>query len=159
MRRGTMGEEIPNLDTGWGLIFRLNDLFRDIDRIACLGRYDEWNIKIDRIWANLTFEKEMLPIKNEDGEIVELKYNEEDIKEKEYLDNKIRIAKSELRSNYERCKRLERNHLGDKEYIKAKNNLYQAMMNKDVWIRKLMHKYKMYITTKKHNPAGAMFNK
>ena len=39
----------PQQDTGWGVIYRLNDLFREIETLAPSGEYDKWNFKLDRI--------------------------------------------------------------------------------------------------------------
>ena len=146
----------PNQDTGWGLIFRLNDLLREVENFAVHGEYDEWNYKLDRIWANLTY-RENLDIKEVNGKIVSIDLSEKDMRIKRFIDNQIskykrgmNFAKKEAGENWKK----------DKDYKLNKNGLYKTTLLKDIWIRKLMHKINnLYIKEIKHNPAGSMFGR
>jgi hypothetical protein len=146
----------PSQDTGWGLIFRLNDLLRDVELLAVQGKYGDWNFKLDRIWANLCYREDVEIKRDKDGEIKEIKLKDLDIKEKNYLDEQISEAKLGMkqirRENPE-------NFASNKDYNKWKNELYRRLLLKDIWIRKLMRKNNLYMKEIKSNPAGAMFGR
>lgn len=145
----------PTQDTGWGLIFRLNDLLREVETLAPQGRYDEWNFKLDRIWANLCY-REDVEIEYDEDEIKEIKLNDKDFKEKDFLDNSISEAKRKMR---EARKKSGENYQTSSDYIKWKNEIYKRLLLKDVWIRKLMRLNNLYLKEIKTNPAGAMFGR
>ncbi|HUS51113.1 MAG TPA: hypothetical protein VMZ91_13170 [Candidatus Paceibacterota bacterium] len=155
MRRYNQRDVVPSQDTGWGLIFRLNDLLRDIENLAVLGKYDEWNFKLDRIWANLSY-REDVEVKKEKEEIIEIKLKDDDFKEKDFLDLKILEAKRKMRE----MRRINpESYKSNKDYIKWKNEIYQRLLIKDIWVRKLMRKLNLYMKEIKHSPAGAMFGR
>ena len=153
-------ESTPDKDTGWGLIFRLNDLLNAIENYCVAGKYDDWNFKLDRIWINLTYREGMKITRDEKTNcILDMELEETDFEEKEFIDNKIAGIKKDLKT-YERL--LEKNP-DEKIYLvkyrKIKNQLYKTLIIKDIWIRKLMNKNKLYIKELKSNPAGAMWGK
>lgn len=146
----------PDKDTGWGLIFRLNDILKEIENYSSQGRYDMWNYKLDRIWVNLCYREEMDVVKDDDGEITEIKLKDSDIKEKKFIDEMILQTKIKMK---EAMIKFPEDFKMRKEYIRAKAELYEAMTVKDAWIRKLMHRNKLYIHEKKKNPGSAMFGR
>jgi len=148
--------QTPSQDTGWGLIFRLNDLFREVEDFSPKGKYDEWNFKLDRIWANLSYRNDFNIVIGKNGKIAEIKLCEEDIQEKEYFDMLISNAKKDMKLAK---KDSEGGMVSVKEYSIAKSKLYKALLIKDIWVRKLMHKNKLYIKEISSNPAGAMWNR
>jgi hypothetical protein len=156
MSRYNQGEATPSQDTGWGLIFRLNDLLRDVETLAVLGRYGDWNFKLDRIWANLCYREEVEIEYDDAGNITKIKLKDIDIKEKNFLDASISEAKLKMK---EIKSKHPEGYAGDKEYIYWKNALYKRLLIKDIWIRKQMRKYNLYMKEIKHNPAGAMFGR
>jgi len=146
----------PSQDTGWGLIFRLNDLLRDVETLAVQGKYGDWNFKLDRIWANLCYREDVEITFNDLKEITEIKLKDLDIKEKNFLDEKISEAKLGMKAAR---KKYPENFTTDKDYNKWKNELYRILLMKDIWIRKLMRKNNLYMKEIKSNPAGAMFGR
>ena len=146
----------PSQDTGWGLIFRVNDILKEIETLAINGNYKDWNFKLDRIWANLCYREKCVVEYNKDGTIKEIKLAEGDFKEKEFLDNKINEAKRKM--NQAKRKHGEKFD-NSKLFIEGKNELYQRLLIKDIWIRKKMYEQKLYIKEMKSNPAGAMWGR
>jgi hypothetical protein len=156
MSRYNPRDVTPSQDTGWGLIFRLNDLLRDVENLAPQGKYQDWNFKLDRIWANLCYREDVEVIFDKVGEIKEIKLKDLDIKEKNFLDSKISEAKQGMK---EIKRKYPETFASDKDYNKWKNELYKRTLMKDLWIRKLMRKNNLYMKEIKHSPAGAMFGR
>lgn len=50
----------PDKDAGWGLIYRLNNLWAQVDPKATGGEYEGWNFVLDRIYCNLLYEDNMI---------------------------------------------------------------------------------------------------
>lgn len=146
----------PDKDTGWGVIFRLNGLFNEIEDLAPAGRYDDWNFKLDRIWSNLVYRNPLTWIKNAEGKIIDYKFNESDIEEKEFLDKQILKAKA-LMNHYKKNSKNEEDYQRNKEWLGAKKGLYRAIQVKEIWLRKFMHTLGLYLKEVEHNPAGAMW--
>ena len=146
----------PQQDTGWGVIYRLNGLFAEVELLAPSGKYDEWNIKLDRIWSNLVYRKPLKWVKK-DEKIISVKYSTEDFAEKDFLDSEILKAKLEIsRANK---KMLPEDTKKSTEYIKAKRKLYQSLMLKEIWLKKYMHHLGLYLKETSYNPAGSMWGK
>lgn len=142
----------PQQDAGWGLIFRLNDLWRAVERYAPNGKYDDWNFTLDRIWCNLLYREEMDVIKNSAGEIINIKLNEIDKDEKVFLDKKIAQAKAQIKNAKEG-----EGKINTKENNKAKREYYDSMMLKDIWVRKLMNKLGLYLKEIERDPSKAIY--
>jgi hypothetical protein len=143
-------------DTGWGVIFRLNTLFAEVEDLSFAGKYDEWNIKLDRIWSNLLYRNPLVWVKDKNENIIDVKFSEEDIDKKNFLDKRILEAKKEMSDakrnggeNYERTK----------NWIIGKRHLYKSLLIKEIWIRKFMNELGLYLKEIEYNPAGAMWNK
>jgi len=143
-------------DTGWGVIFRLNTLFAEVEDLSFAGKYDEWNIKLDRIWSNLLYRNPLVWVKDKNENIIDVKFSEEDIDKKNFLDKRILEAKKEMSDakrtggeNYERTK----------NWIISKRHLYKSLLIKEIWIRKFMNELGLYLKEIEYNPAGAMWNK
>lgn len=146
----------PQQDTGWGVIYRLNNLFSEIELLAPTGKYDDWNIKLDRIWSNLLYRNSMEVKKDKNEKIISITLSDEDSKEKAFFDNKVSEAKRSMRI----AKNLDKEENNvQREYTKAKNGLYDALVMKEIWLRKYMYKLGLYLKELKHNPAGAMWGK
>lgn len=143
-------------DTGWGVIYRLNGLFAEVEELCAAGKYDEWNIKLDRIWSNLLYRNPMEFIHDDNTkEIISVKFKDEDINKKEFLDKQILKAKSQMSI----AKRdLEPNKV-NREYVSAKRKLYKALLMKEIWLRKFMFELGLYLKEIEYNPAGSMWGK
>lgn len=139
----------PDKDAGWGLIFRLNDLWRDVDVLAKRGDYDGWEIVLDRIYANLLYRNEMVIIEDDDGNIVDLELDEKDIQQYNIVKNKIAFAKRNVILSYQSKSIV--------EVRKAKLNHYRSLMLYDVWLRKFMQAHQLYLKEFESNPGNALF--
>jgi len=153
------GTTTTQQDTGWGVIFRLNDLFKEVEILSPQGKYDDWNFKLDRIWSNLCYRNSFKIIKDKDNKkIVSIEFNEEDVEIKEYLDNQILKWKGE-QTKARKLHPPEKEISQNKNWIIAKKKLYRAILMKEIWLRKYMHKLGLYLKETEHNPAGAMWGK
>jgi hypothetical protein len=148
----------PQQDTGWGVIYRLNGLFAEVEELAPLGRYDDWNFKLDRIWSNLCYRNNLDIKRTPDKKIIEIKLCSDDVDVKEYFDKQIKIVKSKMNAVRKKSpdgKTIPKNL--NKEYKIAKNELYNWLMLKEIWLRKHMRELKLYLKEIKSNPSGAMW--
>jgi hypothetical protein len=143
-------------DTGWGVIYRLNGLFAEVEELCAAGKYDEWNIKLDRIWSNLLYRNPLEFVENNNGDITNVNFSDEDIKKKDFIDKQILKAKYNMS---QAKKDLEDSHKVNKEYISAKSKLYKALLMKEIWLRKFMFELGLYLKELEYNPAGAMWGK
>lgn len=148
----------PQQDTGWGLIYRLNALFTEVEDLAPSGDYDGWNFKLDRIWSNLLYRTPMEIKKNNDGEIISIEFSDDDIQEKEFLDRQITVAKSKM-SLARKNLPPEKEYKTNKEWVRAKKELYRMLLKKEIWLRKFMQDLGLYLKEIEHNPAGSMWGK
>jgi len=180
-------EGSPDKDAGWGLIYRLNNLWAQVDPKATTGDFDGWNFVLDRIYCNLLYEDNMIITRvyrcDNGHEFKSL------IKRKECLrclDEKkvgvgikvIRIEKIELSDEDELVYKYlteniaaEKNNIRkafkdlQKPDIKSKNkslenskaDYYRALMMKDIWLRKFMQSKGLYLKVIKHDPSSALF--
>jgi len=152
------GKVTPQQDTGWGVIYRLNDLFREVESLAPSGKYEDWNFKLDRIFSNLCYRDSLEIDKDTDDNITSIKFKEEAFKVKSFLDNEITKAKS-VRTSVINKTPSGKEYAHKRDFLKAKNDLYKAIFLKEVWLRKYMQELGLYLKEVEHNPAGAMFGK
>jgi len=143
----------PQQNAGWGLIFRLNDLWKEVEGHAPKGDYDMWNFKLDRIWCNLLY-RNVVEIERDKktGKIFSIKLDKDDLEEKEFLDNQISKCKKEMKY----CKDEEGKIIKSK-YLTAKRMHYNALMLKDVWLRKFMNKLNLYLQEIEFDPSKAIY--
>lgn len=141
-------EYVPEADTSWGLIYRLNYLWAKADGEALNGNYGKWEIILDRIWANLLYRND-LEEDNEKG----WKFSEKDIGIWRRLKKNIKDAYSErIKATVER---------DFKKLGLAKQKIYFSIMTYDIWLRKFMHhELRLYMKEAEKTPSGsAMFGK
>jgi hypothetical protein len=134
------------LDASLGLIFRLNGLWSRADDAAMTGKFFEWDAILDRIFCNLLYREGFIIIKDDDGNITKVK-----------LDEKDKDLYRSINQHVKKAKREYRQAKNKKDYVIANDKLYQALMIKDVGLRKLQHKLKIYFREKDSNPARAMW--
>jgi len=143
----------PQQNAGWGLIFRLNDLWREVESHAPKGEYDMWNFKLDRIWCNLLYREDVDIKTNGKKEIVDIRLKGIDIEEKEFLDKQISYWKSEMKKYVN----AEGTVFDNKKYNLARRNHYNALMLKDVWLRKFMNALGLYLQEIEFDPSKAIY--
>jgi len=145
-------------DTGWGVIYRLNDLFREVENLAPSGKYDEWNYKLDRIFSNLCYRNPLKIEKDKNGKIIFIDFNEEAYKIKLFFDKQILKYKKEM-TDAKRKVPVGQEDKVNKDWIKAKKLLYKQILIKEIWLRKYMQELGLYLKEVEYNPAGAMWGK
>lgn len=139
----------PALDTTMGLILRLNFLWRDVDVHSARGEYEQWNNKLDALFRNLSFEDDMIVIKDKAEKIISIKPGGDAAQVYAYLSSRIFTLQKILATVISRNKK-------DNRIPLIKSRLYSALMMKDVWLRKLMNKHNLYIKRIKKTPGTAM---
>jgi len=145
-------QSTPERDASLGLIFRLNNLWAQVDVPASNGDYIKWNSILDRIYCNLLYREDMDVVRNAEGVITEIKLNDEDEKEYKFLSKKI----FNWRSKYKTAGgKINRNKVPLK--MIALNNWYHAVQLKDIWLRKLMMNLGLYLKEIEHDPGSSLF--
>lgn len=140
----------PDKDAGWGLIFRLNGLWDMVDRKAQSGRFDDWEVALDRIYSNLLYRNPVEEIKDDDGNVIDVKLADKDVKVRRVLKSKISKCKLD---QVEAIKK--RDALALK---KAKQEHYNSLLIYEVWLRKFMQEHKLYLKEHESNPSKAMWS-
>lgn len=145
----------PKQDTGWGLIYRLNLLLGKIENAVEAGSLDKWNLFLDRIYANILFKNPAEIIKDEKGRILDITFSPEDTKIFFKFNEQIQKLKNDINkiiSNPTLTKEYKREQIH-----KYKENLYNLLFKKDVWIRKKMFELKLYLQQVEHDPRKAIY--
>jgi len=146
----------PTLDAGLGLIFRLNYLWNKSDRHALAGEMDQWNFTLDRIFSNLSYRGEM--------EIVYKDPRERDENKKEIIDIKLNAHDKKVHEKFKemlreiKIKRAIALKRKDKRtWNETREDEYDLMMKKDIWLRKMMQIQKLYIKESEFDASKAMW--
>ena len=135
------------IDASQGLIFRLNMLWQRSDFPASEGNFEKWNFILDRIFCNLMYKNNLDILKDNEGRIIDVKFSDEDQQTFQHLNSKVWEAQEEMR-----------NVKTKKELHKANAKLYQALMMKDIGLRKFMHNtLKLYLRESSNNPSKSLF--
>lgn len=133
-------------DASYGLIFRLNRLWDEADKLATSGKFDDWNFKLDRIFSNLLFKEDLVYEKDDEGNITDVRLSPKDEQMYEYLNKDVLLWKGRMLKSRD-----------PKKYSIAKSNLYKALSKKEYSLRKFMYKLKLYMKTNDKSPAHAMW--
>jgi len=140
----------PERDASLGLIFRLNALWEKADRRALSGDHDEWELVLDRIFSNLLYRESIEIEHNDNGDVIDIKLSDKDLKVWEKIKEKIRHAKSEK----QRAVKTKDTVL----FSKMKNKHYESIMFYDIWLRKFMQSLgQLYLKETESNPSKALF--
>jgi len=133
---------VPQADTSWGLIYRLNYLWAKVDGEAINGNYGKWETLLDRIWANLLYRN---PLEENTDQL-----SEKDVGTWKRLKKNIKEAKSKrIKAVVERKVR---------DLSQSQQDIYFAIMMYDVWLRKFMHhELKLYMKEARENPSQSLF--
>jgi len=141
----------PNVDAGYGLIYRLNDLWNGADRKALSGDLDGWNHVLNAIYRNLSY-RNSIEIEYEDEEktkIKSMKLAEEDSIVFNKFSTMIKQMKLKIHQAIAAKNRA--------EYNKANNEFHRILALKDVWLRKFMQERGLYLKEVEFDPSRAMW--
>lgn len=147
-------EMIQKHDATLGLIFRLNNLWAEVDVPAKTGDYEQWNNVLERIYCNLLYRKDVIVVKNEEtGKIEEIKLSVEDEEEYKFLSSQV--------NKYKRLSRTMRGRTekGTPKKLLARSKWYNAVMLKDIWLRKFMFELGLYNKETTKSPGDSMFGR
>lgn len=148
----------PDKDAGWGLIYRLNNLWVKADE-KCLGAdMDGWNFVLDKIYSNLLYKDEMNVSRDEKTKkIIMIKIDEEKQEEFEWFATEIKRINNEMSERaraYNKDKKIE----DLREHNKLKQKKYLTILCKEIWLRKYMFFLGLYLkTVDKGDPSQAMW--
>ena len=144
-----------SIDTGWGLIYRLNTLFNKAEDASLAGDFDKWNFILDRIFINLCY-KGLMDIKfdrNEPG-VMPTKVLEIDLPTEE----KMVLEKFRQMIKVIKLKSITAVRKRDKiTYEQCREDQYRALIMKDVWLRKIMMERGLYLREFEFDPTKALF--
>ena len=143
------GQSAPEKDTGWGLIYRLNRLLDKIELACETGNYDRWNLLMDRIFVNITYKNPAEIIKDEKGQIIDVRLTKDDAHVFGAINSRIKDCKKDLM--------LQRKEGNSDQCRIIQNRLYNLYMQKDIWIKKLMFAQKIYLKEVEHTPGKAIY--
>jgi hypothetical protein len=141
----------PNVDAGYGLIYRLNDLWNGADRRALAGDLDGWNHVLNAIWRNLLY-RHTVEVEYEDEEktkIKDIKLDEEDSK----IYNKFKVLIKDCKIKMNQAVKA-RNRTA---YFQQKENYHEILSMKDIWLRKFMNERGLYLKELEFDPSRAMW--
>jgi len=145
------GYSQPNIDASLGLIVRLNLLWYKVDLNAEQANYDSWNILLDRIYCNLCYRDEMVVTEDPvTKEITDIKLPSADEKEYKFITSKIFKAKIAYYQTPNTPKFAKQKRINMSRW-------YRALMFKDIYLRKLMMKLKLYLKEIEHTPGSSLF--
>jgi hypothetical protein len=144
-----------SIDTGWGLIYRLNTLFNKAEDAALMGEMDKWNFVLDRIFVNLCY-KGVMDIKFDSNEPNTMPTKVLAInlpKEETMVFNKFREIIRTIKYNTMLAIRR-RNRV---QYENYREEQYRTLMMKDIWLRKIMMERGLYLKEFDFDPSRAMW--
>ena len=153
---GGGGNFNPTLYAGLGLIFRLNYLWNKSDRHALAGEMDQWNFTLDRIFSNLSYRGEMDIVYADPKErdpakkvILDIRLNQHDKQVHEKFQTMLKAIKVARAICIKKKDRTAWN--------KTREDEYDLMMKKDIWLRKMMQIQKLYIKESEFDASKAMW--
>jgi hypothetical protein len=143
----------PRQDTGWGLIFRLNGLLNKIERDVDEGELDNWNKHIDAIFRNILYKNDAEILYNEKGKLMDIRFTKEDIEIFSRFAVMIKTIKDKMVAvmNYEDDDEKKR------QLRLLREDLYNILFKKDIWIRKKMFELELYLRQVEHDPRRAIY--
>ena len=135
------------MNTGLGLIYRLNNAMRKIEEAVEAGRYEKWNILIDRMYANLMYKNPMEVLTDDAGKILDIKLKDIDKLVYSAINKKV----SEAFKAYALACKIKK----DVEF--ARTALYNRLMKKEMWIKKKMFELGIYLKEASDDPGAKMW--
>lgn len=142
----------PKQDTGWGLIFRLNDILSKIERDTESGDLNKWDLHLNRIYANIIYKNPMEVVKDKNGND-SIIFSKEDIDEVSIINSQIESKKKEISLIAKFSDSLE-----DQQKLSSlKNEFYNLLFKKDILMRKKMFRLNLYLQQVEHDPSRAIY--
>ncbi len=151
-------EITPKYDSTLGLIFRLNNLWSEVDIPAKTGEYELWNNVLDRLYNNLAYRGKTKVEKDNKGNITRMVIDDSDDDEYKFLSKKVNLCKQmclKAQGTREIFVNGRRKRVSNKAI--ARSNWYKALNTKDVWLRRFMHKLNLYIKETTKTPGSVMW--
>ena len=146
----------PTIDAGYGLIFRLNWLWAQADMLSLKGELDHYNFVLDRVWVNLGWRDEMEYVyaagenpRHENAKITDVDFNTKEAKVFIIFKSKIKRVKAKIHAALKSRNRA--------AYVFGREEYYNILMMKDVWLRKVMNEKGLYLKESEFDPSRAMF--
>jgi len=140
-------------DTGWGLIFRLNSIMGKIENDLETGNLEKWNLHIDRIYTNILYKNDSEITYDKNGKIQDVMFSKEDVEVFTNFAQKIKAIKNQI---YKTMSVGEEERSG-KSLYELKEELYNLLFKKDIWIRKKMFTLKLYLRESESDPRKAIY--
>lgn len=139
-----------DLDASLGLIYRLNSLWNRADYRCLEGDYEQWELILDRIFANLSW-KPIKEIDREGKEVEKIIISDKEFKERDRIKEKIRQTKSKIRESLTKRSK--------EAFAKARSDYYESVLVYDIWLRKTMQSRGsgLYLKETESNPSRALF--
>ncbi len=137
---------VPTRDSSIALIYRLNNLWIRADNYAIDGKYDKWDWILDTIYRNLQYRNPMVKVINKETGEVSYRIPQKDFKVYTYY---AKYISQTIKSHKEARKKSEKN--------KTYSNWYQALFEKDMWLRKMMMTLGLYLKETEKRPGTAVF--
>jgi len=147
----------PRQDTGWGLIFRLNLLFGKIEEDVDRDDLDSWNKHIDAIYRNILYKQKEEIVKDENGKIKDVRFNQADVEIFSKFAQQIDVIKKEMHSIRGNNPYVEPDIESGNQLFALKMKFYNIVFKKDIWIRKKMYQLDLYLKQAEHDPRKAIY--
>ena len=144
-----------SIDTGWGLIYRLNTLFNKAEDASLAGDFDKWNFILDRIFVNLCY-KGVMDIKfdSEEPNVMPSKVLMIDLPaEEKMVFTKFRSLVRDIKMKSMAAIRKKNKF----SYENCKEEHYKTLLMKDIWLRKIMMERGLYLKEFEFDPTRAMW--
>jgi len=140
-------EKDPSVDSSLGLIFRLNNLWNMADIYSSKGAnaWGNWDLTLDSIYRNLSYVEPMVLLRNAAGRVIKVSQSKIDSQIFNIISRDVRLA----------CNNWIRN--GRRARGKSKDAYYRAMHKKDLTLRKMMNKQKLYLRQTTKAPGGMVY--
>jgi len=136
-------------DTGWGLIYRLNNIMAKIETDIENGDMIRWNLHLDRIFVNIIYKNPEEKVRDAKGKIIDVNLSKEDTDIFSALNKQIEDEKKNMV--------LAKQNDDNVKLVEAKNKLYGLLLKKDIWIRKKMFQLKLYLREGESDPRKAIY--
>jgi hypothetical protein len=152
-RPGSMSKS--SIDTGWGLIYRLNTLFNKAEDASLSGDFDKWNFILDRLFVNLCY-KGVMDIKfdSEEQNVMPTRVLSINLPiEEQMVFTKFRQLIRDIKLKSMSAIR-KRNKI---VYENCKEEHYKTLLMKDIWLRKIMMERGLYLKEFEFDPSRALF--
>jgi len=171
------GHKTPIVDTSIGIVMRLNSYWIQADQFCSESEFRAWNNILDIIFRTLNYEDQVEQIRDEKtDEFIEVKFRDKEKENNNYFSTKINSAnlfynkaikeyKGFRDDDYPENLSFEDRERGIRnkkvflktQVIKGKRLLREALEQKDMWLRKYMHRLGLYLKTYDSQTSNALF--